>query len=216
MPQHSEHPRDDQYEVSVGLDIEVGPQALDGASRLRRGQRLHARRAAKAHGWAVHDPPAVAVDLHRSPGGIGEVEIESVAQAGHAHIDVPFFGVEVCRSFHDAEHRLQRLRIYGTTGGSEERLRQPAPELLVANRPRLAMPVDVDVHETRALGRMEQRRRIRQLDQGVSLRWSTPRRFASRLGNGFVERRDPNAGIFESRAQTLEGAGIITLQRSQN
>ena len=97
----------------------------------------------------------------------------------------------------------------------EEAARQPAAEALGADRPGLAMAVDVEVGEAGAVRRVEQLGGLREVDQDVGLRRAAPARFAALLGDGLVERRHPAAGLLQLRAQRLEGGAIVLLQRRE-
>ena len=76
------------------IDIEEGAQLLDGAAALRLGQRLCAACAAKLRRRSLDYPPALIIDLDRSPGAIAEVEVEPASVLGHSEVDRRFLSVK--------------------------------------------------------------------------------------------------------------------------
>ena len=65
-------------------------------------------------------------------------------------------GVEKRLGLDHVERRLQRLRIWRAMGLVEEGARQPACEAFRADRPRLAMTVDVKIGVAGPVRHMEQ------------------------------------------------------------
>ena len=103
VAQHSECPGHDQDEVVATLDIEKAPQGLDGTARNGCRQCLHTSGAAEPDRRLVDHAPAIAVDLHRPPGLVAEIEVELVPQAADADVHLPFRSVEVGLGLDDVE-----------------------------------------------------------------------------------------------------------------
>ena len=113
------------------------------------------------------------------------------------------------------QRRLQRLRTRRAFSRLEEAPRQPAAEALGADRPGLAVAVDVEIGEAGSVRRVEQFGGLREFDQNVGLRRSAPANIAAFLGDSFVECGDAATGFLEPGAQQLEGGAIVLLQRGE-
>ena len=165
MRRHGQRPGDHQHEVGVGLDVEERAQRLDRSAAHRHRQRLHPGGAAEAHRRIVDHPPAGGVDLHRPPRLVAEVEIEPAVQPADADMDDAFRRIEMRLGLDHVQRRLQRLRTRRALGRLEEAARQPAAEALGADRPGLAMAVDVEVGEAGAVRRVLRSDRIAKIER---------------------------------------------------
>ena len=170
--------------------------------------------AAEAHRRIVDHAPAGGVDLDRPPRLVAEIEIEPAVQPADADMDDAFRRIEMRLGLDHVQRRLQRLRTRRAVRLLEEAARQPAAEALGADRPGLAMAVDVEIGEAGAVGGVEQFGGC-----ASSIRMSAcvgPRpRVAAFLGDGLVERRHAAPGLLQLRAQRLEGGAIFLLQRRE-
>src|SRR5438477_4296554 len=114
--------------------------------------------------------------------------------------------------FDHVECRLQRLRTRRAPSRLEEAPRKPPAKALGADRPGLAVTVDVEVGETGPIRRMEQLGGLCEVDQYVSLRRAAPAHVATFFGNRLVEGGDAAAGLLELRAQHLERGAILLFE----
>src|SRR5262249_50632303 len=94
----------------------------------------------------------------------------------------------------------------------KEAARQPAAEALGADRPGLAMTVDVEIGEACAVRRMEQLGRLCQLNQDVGLLRAASARVAALPGDRLVKLGHPAAGFSQLRPQRLKGGTVVFLQ----
>jgi hypothetical protein len=118
-------------------------------------------------------------------------------------------GVEMRLGFDHVERRLQRLRIRRAIGLVKEGARQPTCEAFRADRPRLAMTVDVEIGVAGPVRYMEQIDGLRESEQYVGLRLRPPARSNTGfLGDRLVERGDAAACALESGTQGFEGGAI--------
>ena len=155
IAQAGQRPGDHQHEVGVGLHVEERSQRFDRSAARGDRQRLHARGAAEPDRRIVDYPPALSVDLNRPPVLVAEVEIEFSVEPTHTNINDAFRRVEMRLRLNDVECRLQRFRTRRALCRLEETAREPAAEALGADRPGLAMAVDVEVGEAGPIRRVE-------------------------------------------------------------
>ena len=99
----------------------------------------------KTNGRIVNDAPAGGVDLDGAPILIAKVEIEPPVDPADADMNLPFQRVEMRLGLDHVKRRLQGFRTRRAARFLEEAPRKPTPETLGADRPGLAMAVDVEV-----------------------------------------------------------------------
>ena len=115
----------------------------------------------------------------------------------------------------DAECRRYRFAVRRPAGLLEETPLQPAPEALRFDRPRLPMPIDLDIGVGDLVGRLKEVGRLGQRNQNVGMgrRTAIPP-LAGRLGNQTVKLSHPAAGLLQPRPQRLELNAVGALERS--
>src|SRR5205823_5693817 len=97
----------------------------------------------------------------------------------------------------------------------EEAACQPAPEALGTDWPGLPVAIDVEVCEASSVRRMEQLRRLRQIDQDIRLRRAAPAGVAAFLSDSLVERRHSCSRSLQLSTQCLERGAVVFLQRDK-
>src|SRR3954452_15139837 len=119
--------------------IEEGPQSLDRSAGHRLRQRLHPGCATKSYRWIVDHSPTGGIDLHRPPGFIAKIEIQSIVQSTDADMHLPFGRIETRLGLDHINCRLQRLVTRRALSRHIEAMRQPFTKTLRADRPGFAM-----------------------------------------------------------------------------
>jgi hypothetical protein len=128
-------------------------------------------------------------------------------------MDHAFGCIEMRLRLDHVQRRLQRLGTWRALGRLVEAARQPAAEAPSADRPSLAMAVDVEIGEGAAVRGVEQLGRPRQVNQYIGLLRAAPRRFSVLLRYGLVERRYPAACLLQFCPKRFECGTIVLLQR---
>ena len=135
--------------------------------------------AAEPDSRPINDAPAGLVDLDRAPLGVAEVEIDLAVKLADPDEHLPHRRVVLRLRLDDAERRRYRFAVRRPAGLLEETPLQPAPEAPRLDRPRLAMPVDLDVGVGDLVGGVEKLGRLGQRDQMSAWDGGRPSRLSS-------------------------------------
>ena len=138
-PGHREH------EVRLGLGVQEILERLDRTARHRGRKREHSGGTPKPHWRIVNDPPAPGINLDGLPSAVAEIKVDLVADVGDAHVHFPCRAIDSCLSFENAQGRVQSLCVRSATSFQVVAARQPASKAFGADRPSLAVVVDVDI-----------------------------------------------------------------------
>src|SRR5262249_45501378 len=130
----------------------------------------------------------------RPPGLVAEVEVKPAVQSTDADVDLALRRIKVRLGFNHVERRCQRLGTRRSLRRVVETTSQPTAEALGADRPGLAMAIDIEIGKTGVVRGMEQLGRLRQPNQDVGLLRAASARVAALFSYRFVERRPPAAG----------------------
>src|SRR4051812_49510323 len=119
-------------------------------------------------------------------------------------MDLPFRRIEMRLGLDDVQRRLQRFRTRCAARLLEEAAGKPAAKTLGANRPGLAMTLDVEIGEADAVRGVEQFGGLREYNQDIGLLRPAPACIAIFFGDRIVKRRHSAPGLLELRPQPLE------------
>ena len=116
-----------------------------------------------------------------------EVEVELALASRDANVHIHLRRIETRPCLDDIQSRVQSFRVRSTVFLFVVLPREPLLEPLAANRPSLAMPIDVQIHETSAIGCVEQKQVACEADEDVRLARPATADGAAHLCQGFVE-----------------------------
>lgn len=116
---------------------------------------------------------------------------------GHALMDLPFRRIEMRRGLDHIQSRLKSFRTRCAARLLEVAAGEPAAKTFGANRPCLAMAVDIEVGEAGAVRRVEQFGGLGDADQDIGLLGTAPACITAFFADGVIESRHPATGFLQ-------------------
>ena len=121
----------------------------------------------------------------------------------------------MCLRFDHVECRVQCFGIRCPSSRLEEPPRQPAAKAFVADRPSLAMAIDLQIRVSGAVRCMEKLEVCREANQDVCLLRRAILLIVVLVGEKFIELGNPAASVLELRSQGLKGGAIVFLEHRE-